>query len=145
MKKVINLFEGNTLSIIDWEGQLEMAHKFDGKISYEIMNDPIRFNEEDLVEKVNIITAEILKDYIKENITDEVAVIEGETVRIETFSYEIWIDVNLNEKTNKIEYFVSTARLEAVQKGEVDYSEMEKNKNIRKTFKGLLNYIKRFQ
>lgn len=125
------------MSIIEWEeGDYEIAHLYKGEVSYTYMNDVLRFNRvENMEERVAELVSEIVADYF--NGESEVE----EQFVVETFTHRVWGAVIYDYESNDITYDMSTVHTNT------DFQEEEsidKNQETRKTFKGLVNYIDRF-
>ena len=97
------------------------------------------FSENELSEKVEEIATEIVTKTLKEEF--EAETVEG-SIQIETFTYDIWIDVMFEK--NKITYACETSHNGRRYDCD-DFRDSVANRQTRNTFKGLVNYIKRFE
>lgn len=133
MKYTIN--ENTAVSMIEIEGKHEIAHMVDGTVSYTLFNDPVQLRNNRVYEDAQDFTADVVADLLNKEGYDTQTECEGQII-IETFTYTIWVAVDLSD-SGKVVYHVSTIHNE-------DTEHEDKNVVIRKTYKGLLNYLKRF-
>ena len=139
-KQTIKVNNNNSISILTLENDMfEIAHLENGKYSETILNDVVRVNENELSEKVEEIATEIVTKTLKEEF--EAETVEG-SIQIETFTYDIWIDVMFEK--NKITYACETSHNGRRYDCD-DFRDSVANRQTRSTFKGLVNYIKRFE
>ena len=134
-KTIVKVNEKNAISVARFEdGTYSIAHLVNGKYSETLISDPYETKYED--EKV-----EIVQDLAAQIIAAELAefdlVLEADAQLIyEAFSYNVWIAVSYYD--NKLSYSCSTIRNGSDEEHE------DRNVVERKTFKGLANYLKRF-
>lgn len=92
--------------------------------------------EFEIVDRVQEVVADALHEELEE-MDYVVEVVEEGQLIVHTFKYDIWVAVIFYD--NKIVYSLSTVKEE--DKGT---DEFERNMTERKTWKGLMNYIKRY-
>jgi hypothetical protein len=138
MKKqqIVKVNETNSVSILEWEnGTFEVAHLVNGEVSYKVRKDVETFKTEWQTERaVQDLVADILASELEE-LGYEVTPECDQQVIIEFFTYNVWVAVNYFE--GELSYYCSALHTDK------EY-ESDTNKADRKTWKGLMNYIKRF-
>ena len=135
----IKVNNNNTISIVEWSnGEFELAHLANGKVTYTVLDDVITTTEEKLSENIEDLAIEILAAELKKDY--DVEVVET-SIKIEMFTYDIWIDVSCNK--GKLDFHVETSHLTRFADCD-NFQDSVANRQIKKTFKGLLNYIKKF-
>lgn len=131
------------LSIAEFNNNsIEIAHLHNGIINEQTIHGGSQnVKIERLEVEVLYYSTEILANILKAEYDAEA--IEN-SIRIETSRFEIWVDLNIDLKTGKVEFNLSSILLSKI-KNCVNITDIEANKTTRKTFKGLCSYIKAFE
>lgn len=138
-RKQIKINKENSISVLEWSnGQFELAHLQNGHVSYTVINDVITTSENKLSEAIEDLALEILA--VELNKEFDVEVVET-SLKIETFTYNVWIDVAYYKGT--LTFNVETSHVGRLSDCD-EFGDSVANKQIRKTFKGLVNYIEKF-
>lgn len=138
-KQQVKVNKENSISILEWSnGQFEIAHLNNGRVVYTILEDVITTSENKLAETVENLALEILAVELEKDYTVEVV---ETSLKIETFTYNVWVDVDYYK--GKLSFHVETSHLGRLA-GCDEFFDSVANKQIRKTFKGLVNYIENF-
>ena len=135
---IVKVNAEHSISILTWEnGTVEVAHLFQGEPTYTIWNDVRTFdNSTSLQEAIQDLVAEIVQEELTHQGFDATLEVEGQVV-VETFTYNVWIACCFYN--GELSFELSTQR-EDDKEGEYT----DRNRVERKTFKGLTNYLKRF-
>lgn len=133
-QKIIKVNDSNNISILTFEnGTQEMAHMVNGEISYKYNKDVIQGDEDKINQEVAGLVSEIVADFFDGNIECD------EQAYMEFFTYTVWVAVEFDG--HKLNYLCSTVHQENFDK---DETALGLNESDRKTWKGLTNYINRF-
>lgn len=138
-QKIVKINKENSISILEWSnGEFEIAHLLNGEVVYGIISDVITVSADKLEETIEDLALEIVAAELNEDF--DVEIVET-SIKIETFTYNVWIDVAYSN--NKIQFLTETSHLERLGKSD-EFQDSVANQQIRKTFKGLVNFIERF-
>ncbi len=133
MKKQIKVTNTQAVSVVEENGVYEVAHLVNGHYSESILDDVRRFDDEvELFDFLSDLVAEILQKELEE---DWGATKPSENlVIVDNGEYTVWVSVSVN----RFEVFYD---LNTVREGDEG---SDRNLQTRKTFKGLVNYLKKF-
>lgn len=131
-QKIVKVTEKSSISIVEIEGKFQMAHLVDGKYSEILFNDVEQASSQ-LTDDVQDMASTILAWELEEKGFEVRPECDAQVVA-EMFSYNVWVACNWYND-NKITFTCSTWR---------DEDEQDRNVVERKTFKGLVNYLNRF-
>lgn len=137
-QKIVKVNADNAISILTWEdGTFEVAHLFQGEPTYSIWNDVQTFkSENEMEEAVQELASQIVARELDQKGWDATPEVDAQVI-VETFTYNVWIAVSYYG--GELSYSVSTTREDDREESWTDRNCVE-----RKTWKGLMNYLKRF-
>lgn len=125
-KIIIKINDKNSIQIIKQLNIFVISHLKNNIVCNDVINNKYFTticNKHNYMENVDDVVINVLYDILNE-IYYDVKLIEN-TIRIETSIYIIFVDVFFNNKTNKLNYYLSTIQIEKFNPY-VNYSENEK-------------------
>lgn len=140
---IVKINKVNSISIVNLEELeiIEIAHIRNNEVCYDVVNEVITLDDSSLKYKINEEVEKLAACILLDILVDEkyeVTFADEAMLNIANFVYEIYVSPSYQGK--KIVWELSTVREETK-----DEDEFEKNKVSRSTWKGLINYLKRFE
>ena len=135
---IVKVNAEHSISILTLEdATFEVAHMVNGDLSYTIWNDVRTFSDStSLQEAVQDLVAELVQAELDSKGFDATLEVEGQVV-VETFTYNVWVACCFYN--GELSFELSTQRDD-----DKDGEYTDRNRVERKTWKGLMNYLKRF-